>query len=182
VETSAISYRVADFLKQHPPFQLIADDDLRALATSGRVRFFEANEYIHWQGEPHKPYVYVIQQGAVSLWDDATGGSTLRDMRGTGDLLGIECFNDAPFCLYSATSSSDVVIYAFPTYDFERLVLSHPQARQFIEAYDAVSGIAAAGNESRDPRHIPLREVIERSPSSRALRTPRYGTRRGVSW
>ena len=140
METSAIAYRVADFLKQYPPFESIDDADLRELAAGGRVRFFEPNEFILWQGEPHKPYVFVIQQGTVSLWDDSPSGSALRDVRGAGDLLGIERFSDAPCCLYSATSSSDVVIYALRGEDFERLVLSHASARRFVEAYDTVAG------------------------------------------
>ena len=73
VDTSAISYRVADFLKKHPPFQAMEEGDLLELAARGRVRFHEANEYILWQGEPHKLHVFVIQQGTVSLWDEADG-------------------------------------------------------------------------------------------------------------
>lgn len=46
VDTSAISYRVADFLKKHPPFQAMEDGDLVELAARGRVRFHEANEFI----------------------------------------------------------------------------------------------------------------------------------------
>jgi CBS domain-containing protein len=76
VETSAISYRVADFLKQHPPFQAMDHADLIDLAARGRVKFHEPNEYI-LQGEPHRHQVYVIQQGTVSLWDEA-GGETAR--------------------------------------------------------------------------------------------------------
>ena len=53
METSTIRYRVADFLKQHPPFNAMDDADLVALAENGRVRFYEANEFILWQGEPH---------------------------------------------------------------------------------------------------------------------------------
>ena len=71
MDTSAISYRVADFLKKHPPFQAMEEGDLLELASQGRVRFHEANEYILWQGEPHKLHVSVIQQGTVSLWDEA---------------------------------------------------------------------------------------------------------------
>ena len=41
MELSAISYRVADFLKQHPPFHAIADADLLQLSAHGRVRFHE---------------------------------------------------------------------------------------------------------------------------------------------
>jgi len=160
VETSAIAYRVADFLKQHPPFLSIPDADLRELAASGRVRFFEANEYILWQGEPHKSYVFVIQQGTVSLWDEGAGRSALRDMRGAGDLLGVESFTGAPCCLHSATSSSDVVIYALRTDDFERLVLTRPDARRFIEAYDTVSGVSDAVSDRREPQHVVLQELL----------------------
>ena len=90
METAAISHRVADFLKKHPPFHAIEEGDLLDLARRGRVRFFEENEYIVWQGEPYQPHVFVIQQGTVSLWDEAGKTAVLRDVRGTGDLLGIE--------------------------------------------------------------------------------------------
>ena len=53
MDTAEISYRVADFLKKHPPFHAIDEADLLALAGRGRVRFHEADEYVLWQGEPH---------------------------------------------------------------------------------------------------------------------------------
>ena len=120
METAAIRYRVADFLKQHPPFNAMADADLVALAANGRVRFFEPNEFILWQGEPNKPHVFVIQQGTVSLWDERGGEAQLRDVRGAGDLLGAEQFNGERACLWSARSTSDVVVYGFPVFEFER--------------------------------------------------------------
>ena len=87
METSAISYRVADFLKRHAPFNSVDDVDLLALAGGGRVRFHEPNEYILWQGEPHRYQVFVLQQGTVSLWDESADGARLRDIRGAGDML-----------------------------------------------------------------------------------------------
>ena len=54
METAAISHRVADFLKKHPPFHAMEEGDLLDLARQGRVRFFEENEYIVWQGEPYR--------------------------------------------------------------------------------------------------------------------------------
>ena len=129
METAAISHRVADFLKKHPPFNAIDEADLLALAAHGRVRFHEPNEYILWQGEPHRHQVFVIQQGTVSLWDESGGRAELRDVRGAGDMLGIERYNGARQCLYSARSESDVVIYAFPADDFSDCVLKYPHAR-----------------------------------------------------
>ena len=46
VDTSEIRYRVADFLKQHPPFNAMADADLVGLAAHGRVRFLPIDEFL----------------------------------------------------------------------------------------------------------------------------------------
>ena len=164
MDTSPISYRVADFLKQHPPFQAMDDADLLELAARGRVKFHEANEFILWQGEPHKSHVFVIQQGVVTLWDETDGRLTLRDVCGAGDLLGVERFIGAPHSLQSARSTTDVVIYAFPATDFEDLVLKDPYARRFIEAYETVTSDFQSTHDTRDLQDVFLHHVIGRKP------------------
>ena len=166
MDTSAISYRVADFLKQHPPFHAMQEADLLALAAHGRVRFHEANEFILWQGEPHKLHVFVIQQGTVSLWDESGGVAELRDVRGPGDLLGVEQFNGARACLYSARSVSDVVIYGFPAADFEALVLAYPYARQYVAGLGAVT----ADFQRTDGALTSLRTFLREVPAVRVCR------------
>jgi CBS domain-containing protein len=175
VDTSTISYRVADFLKKHPPFQAMEEGDLLELAARGRVRFHEANEFILWQGEPHKLHVFVIQQGTVTLWDEADGRSALRDVRGAGDLLGIERFTGATCCLHSARSASDVVIYSFPASDFEDLVLKYPYARQFVEAHDTVTADFQWATDTRDLQDVFLHDVVGRKPLESC--TPRTSVR-----
>ena len=162
MDTAAISHRVADFLKKHPPFHAIEEGDLLNLARRGRVRFFEENEYIVWQGEPYQPHVFVIQQGTVSLWDEAGKPAVLRDVRGAGDLLGIEQFKAAGFCPYSAKSASDVVIYAFPAVEFKALVLKHEYARRYAAAYGNVTSDYQSTGERREPQNIFLHELAGR--------------------
>jgi len=159
METSAIRYRVADFLKQHPPFNAMEDADLIALAENGRVRFYEANEFILWQGEPHKSHVFVIQQGTVSLWDERSGEAELRDVRGAGDLLGVEQFNRAPSVLFSARSTSDVVVYGLSADDFGELLTKYPYARQFVSALGSVVTDFKRTDERADPRRMFLQYV-----------------------
>jgi CBS domain-containing protein len=162
MDTAAISHRVADFLKKHPPFHAIAEDDVLELARRGRVRFFEENEYIVWQGEPYKPHVFVIQQGTVSLWDESGKTAVLRDVRGAGDLLGIEQFKAAGSYPYSARSASDVVIYAFPAIEFKALVLKHEYARRYAAAYGNVTADYQFTGERREPQNIFLHELAGR--------------------
>ena len=162
METAAISHRVADFLKKHPPFHAIEEGDLLDLARRGRVRFFEENEYIVWQGEPYQMHVFVIQQGTVSLWDEAGKIAVLRDVRGAGDLLGIEQFKAAGSYPYSAKSASDVVIYAFPAVEFKALVLKHEYARRYAASYGNVTVDYQFTGERREPQNIFLHELAGR--------------------
>ena len=128
METATISFRVADFLKQYPPFQAMDDGDVLALAGRGRVRFHERNEHLLSQGEAHRHLIFVIQQGVVSLWAEVNGCFELRDVRGPGDLIGVERFNGAPASLHPARAATDVVSYALPAEDLEALLDKYPRA------------------------------------------------------
>ncbi len=160
METATISYRVADFLNKYPPFQAMDNGDVLALAGSGRVRFHERNEHVLSQGEAHKPYVFVIQQGVVSLWSDVNGRFELRDVRGPGDLLGVECFNGAPACLHSARAATDVVVYALPADDLGSLLDKYPAAKQYVSAYSTVTLDYQAAAQQQ-PGDVFLHEVVK---------------------
>jgi signal-transduction protein with cAMP-binding, CBS, and nucleotidyltransferase domain len=77
-------------------------------------------------------------------------------------MLGIERFNDAPWCLHSARSAGDVVIYSFPASDFEELVLKYPYARRFVEAHDTVSADFEWAKDTRAPQDVFLHDVVGR--------------------
>jgi CBS domain-containing protein len=166
VETAVISYRVADFLKHHPPFNAIEDADLLELAARGRVRFYEPNQYILWQGEPHRLQVFVIQQGTVSLWDESGEEASLRDVRGAGDMLGVERYNDAPNCLCSVRSESDVVVYAFPESDFDAFVMKYPAAAQYVAAEGRVTTDYQPAGGRRQPQSTFLHSLVGTRPLS----------------
>src|SRR4029079_4408569 len=120
------------------------DADLVALASHGRVRFFPNDDFLAWQGEPHKTHVLVIQQGTVSMWDEEDGQAELRDVRGPGDWIGAEQFHGARSCLYTARATSDVVTYGFPVYDVEALLEKYPYAASVVAAMGSVdSGFTA---------------------------------------
>jgi CBS domain-containing protein len=164
VDTADISYRVADFLKKHPPFTAVEDADLLALAARGRVRFHEPSEYILWQGEPHRHHVFVIQQGTVSLWDETGGRSILRDVRGAGDMLGIERYNDAPHCPHTVRSESEVVIYSFPQDDFSQFILKYAHAVQYISAEERLTADYQSAGTRRDPHRTFLHFFVGHRP------------------
>jgi len=160
METSAISYRVVDFLKKHPPFHAMEDEDLLHLAGQGRVRFFEKNEYILWQGASRFE-ILVIQQGTVSLWDEAGTESVLCDIRGTGDMLGIDDFERNRCYSHTAKSTTDVLVYAFQADEFLSLIRKYPYASRFASGR---AGVASdyPSERRRDPQDIFLHDLVAR--------------------
>jgi CBS domain-containing protein len=160
METSAIRYRVVEFLRKYPPFHAMEDEDLLNLAQQGRVRFFEQNEYVLWQGASRFE-ILVIQQGTVSLWDETGAEPVLYDIRGTGDMLGIDDFERTRGHSHSAKSSGDSLVYAFPADQFLSLILKYPYARRFAAAH---AGVASdyKSDEQRMPQDIFLHDVVAR--------------------
>ncbi len=158
MQTSTIRYRVADFLKQFPPFQFFEPDHLLELAGAGRVRFHEGDELIFQQGSSRKPSVWVIRQGAVRLYEGGEDDPSLRDMLGEGELLGIGRFMGAEKYLYSAKTSGDVLLYAFPAEVFQKFVDQYPAVQRYLEAYFSVQPDAVDAGEklrrSGDPRAL----------------------------
>ena len=157
MDTAAINYRVADFLKDYLPFQVMDVEDLRHFALLGRVRFFEPNQFIVTQGAPRFE-VFVIQQGTILLWDERSSEARLLDVRGAGAMLGIDEFDRLRSYPYTARSSSDVLIYSFPADEFETLIGKYPDALQYISAYGRVSTDERAQNQ-HDPQNASLRSL-----------------------
>jgi CBS domain-containing protein len=156
MRTASIGYRVADFLRRHPPFQQIDEDELLELVQDGRVQFHEHGESVFQQGQPRKRFVYVIQQGVVRLIQETEHGEVLRDVRGEGDLLGIGRFLGDTVHRFTARTETDVILYALPGDAFRALVEHHPRAARFLSAYFSVAG-SRLGREGQDDRGEELR-------------------------
>jgi signal-transduction protein with cAMP-binding, CBS, and nucleotidyltransferase domain len=124
MQTSVIRHRVADFLKQHSPFDALSDPDLLDLAGSGRVKFHESEEFVYWQGDPPGAFLWVVQQGRVDLLE----GDTLRDVLGAGDLLGLD-----RSC--SARTASDVILYAVDRARFDALSDRYPAVKAHVHSH-----------------------------------------------
>ena len=165
MKTSVIRHRVADFLKQYAPFDALAENDLLELAGSGRVKFHQANEYVFRRGDPKAQTLWVVQQGRVDLLDLSASGEQLRDVLGEGDLLGLERFTGDGSCLYSARTTSDVILYGVSAELFTEVVQRYPVVERFLAAHFSTAGIPV----SIEPHGSTLKRLLS---TTSALATP----------
>ncbi len=139
MKAASISYRVADFLRRHPPFEWMEEKELVELAEAGRVRFHEGLEILHDAGEERQSQFAVIQQGTVELLDEH---EALQDLLGPGDIVGIGSSDRHRYCARTAT---DVLMYVFPQDALRPLVERHPRAARYLEAVFSLAGEDRAG-------------------------------------
>jgi len=141
LKTSVIRQRVADFLKQHAPFDGLSDEDLLDLAGSGKVVFHETEEYLYRQGEATGKFVWIIQQGNLEFLDEFPAGERVRDFLCEGDVLGLEGLSGGAFYVSSARTRSDVILYGVATSVFDALIPRYPSVKRFLAAHHSVSGV-----------------------------------------
>lgn len=131
----SIALRIADFLRKHPPFDLLRESDLVELAAAGRVKFHEEGEVVFSQGEPRDRFVYVINEGRVRIVEETPKGENLIDLRGVGDLLGLQgMISDVPYT-NTAISETDVLLYALPRERLQALTEKSPAAQRYLASY-----------------------------------------------
>lgn len=138
--TSVIRHRVADFLKQHAPFDSLSSEDLLALAGSGKVKFHESEEYVYWRGDKKGKFLWVIQQGRVEVWDEGSTPPVLKDVLGEGDVPAWELLVNEP-CRYAVKTATDVILYGIAVEQFEAMVARYGVLQQFLTAHVRIAGL-----------------------------------------
>lgn len=158
--TSVIRHRVADFLKQHAPFDTLRYEDLLELAGSGRVKFHESDEYIYWRGDKKGKLLWVIQQGRVEVWDEGPGGNVLKDVLGEGDIPALETVVNEP-CRYAVKTATDVILYGIAVEQFESMVSRYQGLQRLLAAQLHFATGANPGRKSWLESELPPLDYLQ---------------------
>lgn len=175
---SSISVRIADFLKDYPPFQYLDQEALRELAGKSKVTFHEDGEIVFAQGQPRNRWLYVIQKGSVRVVEEGDGTERLIDLRGPGDLLGLQGIRSEEPYLHTGRTDTEAILYGLPRDEFLRLVEPCSRARRYLAAYFSLNPAYSWGadpEEERNPGDAPphslnaggLKEVEDPQSSAR---------------
>jgi len=133
---NAIPDRIYNFLKEYPPFSLLAKKDLAVLASKVVIQFLQAEEFVFLEGTMPKDHIYIVREGAIQLFQQE--GNILVEQCDEGDLFGIRPLIAEQAYVLSAKAIEETLVYAINTENLKTLIESNPKLGYYLAQNFAV--------------------------------------------
>ncbi len=132
--SNIIKERIADFLKEHPPFSFISRNELLNIASHIVVEYIEKDRILFNQGEPASERFYVVHEGAIELTNTVQGKEVLTDICDEGDIFGIRSIiaQDQNYTL-TVQAAEESLIYSVPAGSFRELLNKNNRVKDFFD-------------------------------------------------
>ena len=128
--SNLIPQRVAEFLRIHPPFNLLSPEALFATAQEVEIRYALPGEVLFAEGQAPLSHFFVIRQGQVRIFHPST--QELVDRCDQGELFGARpLIANEPY-LASAVVDEETLLYAIPVKTGKKWMETHPQVALFF--------------------------------------------------
>jgi len=136
---NTISERIADFLKNYPPFNAMESAQLEQLSLEVVIIHKDTNNIVFSQNESPHAHFYVVNKGAVAL--SKTGSSQMLDICDEGDVFGLRPLLANESYKLEAKAYEETILYAIPIKDFKPLALENKRIGNFlIESFASNTG------------------------------------------
>jgi CBS domain-containing protein len=131
---NTISHRVADFLKNYPPFSFLHQADLEKLSEQISIVYKENDAVIFAENEKTHDSFYVVHKGAVALKKNQK--NVVLDMCDEGDIFGLRPLLAQENYIMEAVAHEESILYAIPIAVFKPYALENRTVGNFlIESY-----------------------------------------------
>lgn len=129
---NAITERIADFLKEYPPFNILSFQELTLVALSIRVLNLEKNKTLFQIDDPLHDSFYVVASGVINLSVIADAEETLLNKCIEGDVFGLRPFFAKNNYMMTAKAREESVVYAIPIATFRPFVAQNGEVLNFL--------------------------------------------------
>jgi CBS domain-containing protein len=128
--------RIANALRQFPPFSMFDEDTIRKLAQTANVQVLTEGDAVWKQGDPPNDEVLFLARGRVEYYRQ-TGGerSELIDVRDVGDILGLSALHEGEPYRVTARAAEDCILYSLPWDSVRELLATNDQARYYVRRH-----------------------------------------------
>ena len=127
--------RMLEFLRSVTPFDTLDIDELTHLVARMEIAFFPRGQRIVNKGDPAFRYLYIIQQGAVSiaLLDDHNE-ELLIDVRDEGDYFGASSLLQDKPAMFDISAHQDLIALVLPAEELKQLVSKYPVFHRYFDS------------------------------------------------
>ena len=129
---NSIAERIADFLKNHPPFCSLSLADLIAIAKESQVLHLEKKQVLFNVNDQPHPFFYIVKDGAVALSVVYDTTKVLVDECDEGDIVGLRPFFAKDGYLMTAEAREESLLYAIPITIFKPYVFENTAVLSFL--------------------------------------------------
>ncbi len=129
---NAIALRIAEFLKNYPPFSNLPVNDLAEIATAIRVVNLEKNKILFEINDPLHDSFYVVASGSINLFVISDAEETILNKCLPGDMFGLRPFFAKNNYQMTAKAREESVVFAIPIAAFRPFVASNSDVLNFL--------------------------------------------------
>ncbi|MEJ1222404.1 DUF294 nucleotidyltransferase-like domain-containing protein [Sediminicola sp. 1XM1-17] len=127
---NTISHRVADFLKNYPPFSLLPQKEIETLSEHISIIYKEKDSLIFMENEEPHPHFYVVHKGAVAL--RKSPNNDIVDLCDEGDIFGLRPLIALENYKMEAKTHEESILYAIPISIFKPHALENKAVGNFL--------------------------------------------------
>ncbi|HEX2101509.1 MAG TPA: DUF294 nucleotidyltransferase-like domain-containing protein [Candidatus Synoicihabitans sp.] len=132
---NVIPDRIAEALRRFPPFSMLPEETVEALANEATVRICVPGDRVWQPGDPPGDELFFLARGRVEYFATAAGQPTLVDVRDVGDLLGLTALVSNQPLNIEARVVEESILYGLPWARLRKLLASHDDARNYVNRH-----------------------------------------------
>ncbi|MBV1924203.1 MAG: CBS domain-containing protein [Flavobacteriaceae bacterium] len=144
---NTIAERIYDFLKMHPPFNVLSQQELYKIAENVRVLYFEENEYIFKCKETIHQHFYIVKEGAIGIYNE--NESFIVDKCDEGDIFGLRALIRKNNYILTAKSVEESIVYSISSDILTEIISTNLEANKFLIASFATNMRNPYSNEDK---------------------------------
>lgn len=127
---NTISQRVADFLKNYPPFSFLSLREINTLSEEVSIIYKEKDSIVFEENEAAHDSFYVIHKGAVALKKGSK--NEIINISDEGDLIGLRPLITHENYKMEARAHEESILYAIPSDLFKPYALKNKDVANFL--------------------------------------------------
>ena len=129
---NTIAERIADFIKNFPPFDQFNKADLYVIAKEVTITYLEKDKIIYAKGDALHNRFYMIHKGAIALKKEINSKLVTVDRFDEGDVFGLRPLFAKENYAINAITEEESILYGIPLATFKPLIARNRAVVNFL--------------------------------------------------